>query len=389
MNINRNNYEEFLLLYADNELSFTQRQAVEDFLEANPDVKTELQAILDSKIHTEHVPFIHKTLLYKIESIVTEENYESYFLLYADNELNEEEKRETERFAALTPALQQELNLILQTKLTADETILFTNKSVLYKPVVPARIIRISWIRMAAAAVVVGIILLAGILLLNKRTSGNTPLLVKQGIPTENKAADKNVQPHKTPAPNANLSSTEKNIASVKEENIESAADDNNLNKRQNINSNSTHQNIAAVTPIVKENKKAINTVTNQADASSGIVLKDYTSALAKTNNGVNDFTNATPPGSVIKEAKSKKIVDAVVGQSVTNPYAVSTLNTEEDEKTNIGVFSVSEDKVQRSGLRGLFRKVKRIISRRNNGEEEDDASKKIYIGSFAIARGN
>lgn len=389
MNINRNNYEEFLLLYADNELSFTERQAVEDFLEANPDVKTELQTILDSKIHTEHIPFIHKTLLYKADSFVTEENYEAYFLLYSDNELNEEEKRETERFAALTPALQQEFNLILQTKLTAEETIVFTNKTVLYKPVAPARIIRISWIRMAAAAAVIGIIILAGILLLNKRTSGDTPELVKQGMPAENKAADKNIQPQKTPGVTANSSSTEKNIASVNEETIKPAADDNNLNKRQNTNSNSTQQNIAAVTPIAKENKKAINTVTNQPDASSGIVLNDYTTDLTKTNNTVNDFNNVAPPGSIIKEAKTKKIVDAAVGQNVTNPYAVSTLNTEEDEKTNIGVFAVSEDKVQRSGLRGLFRKVKRIINRRNNGEEDEDASKKVYIGSFTIARGN
>ncbi len=45
MTINRNNYEEYFLLYIDRELADGERQMVEDFVRRHPDLEKELAAL--------------------------------------------------------------------------------------------------------------------------------------------------------------------------------------------------------------------------------------------------------------------------------------------------------------------------------------------------------
>ena len=48
MNITRNNYEEYFLLYADGELNATDKQAVENFLTIHPDLAEELDMLMEA-----------------------------------------------------------------------------------------------------------------------------------------------------------------------------------------------------------------------------------------------------------------------------------------------------------------------------------------------------
>ena len=49
MQINRHNYEEYFILYMDNELGSTERRMVEDFVKLHPDLQEELDMLLQSR----------------------------------------------------------------------------------------------------------------------------------------------------------------------------------------------------------------------------------------------------------------------------------------------------------------------------------------------------
>jgi len=161
--INRDNYEEFFLLYADNELSSANRKLVEIFVSQHPDLEEEFSMIRESHLTADHeIVFENKDLLLRKifeNAIINDSNYEEYFLLYTDNELDKAARKDVEAFAARNPARLESLQLFQQTKLTLDTEIQFKGKETLYRSEKEPRLILLPWLRIAAAAMV---LLLAG-----------------------------------------------------------------------------------------------------------------------------------------------------------------------------------------------------------------------------------
>lgn len=165
MNINRHNYEEYFLLYADRELSAEEKLQVEAFAEQHPDLKAELEMLLLTIQPVDgQVAFNEKENLYRTEdtdSLVNMTNFESWFVQYTDDELTNEEKAETEKFVYNHPELQSDFELLQKTRLSADSNIRFPDKERLYRTDRERRqpVVISLWIRYAVAA---ALILIAG-----------------------------------------------------------------------------------------------------------------------------------------------------------------------------------------------------------------------------------
>jgi hypothetical protein len=65
--------------------------------------------------------------------MINHNNYEIWFLLYADNELSAEEKESVLLFVKENPSLESEFNLLGESTLSVDETVVFPDKSSLYR----------------------------------------------------------------------------------------------------------------------------------------------------------------------------------------------------------------------------------------------------------------
>ena len=159
MIITRHNYEEYFLLYVDNELSVQERRMVDAFVRENADLEEELNMIRQSVLRPDKsVVFQNKGQLMKKSSgmaPINELNYAEYFVLYGDDELSTEENDMVEQFVYRNPQFQVEFELIQQARFTPDTSIVFPDKESLYrKEKTERKVIYMSWWRMAAAAVV-------------------------------------------------------------------------------------------------------------------------------------------------------------------------------------------------------------------------------------------
>lgn len=157
MTIDLTNYEEYFLLYADNELPARDRAFVEAFVEDHPELKEEFEAILQTVLPTDDdTKLNNKSFLYRNDSFINAANYEEILVQYFDNELNQDEVAATEHFLAQHPQFNKEADLIKRTKLLPDTLIVFPDKELLYKKTERVKVVPLIWLRLAAAAVFLG-----------------------------------------------------------------------------------------------------------------------------------------------------------------------------------------------------------------------------------------
>jgi len=365
MNINRNNYEEYFLLYADNELSKAERKMVEVFVNENPDLKEEFCMLkLTINLPDEEIKLNDKLFLYKNEGsfAINENNYEEVFVLYHDNELSEKEKRETENFVAQHANLKLEFELIGKAKLTPDTLIVYPDKKELYRKEKSGRVVSIMVWRYAVAAVLIGFGLWFSI-----------PYFTNQ--PTKVPVTAQNIPIKKPKAPTPDIIHVEPKKETAQ---IASSA----VNKEKENFSNGHHK-------VDKPVQKSSNNVAVEKTEASSLTKQiqhlknEPVDVVALKTSIENNQENADNHKKPIEDAAKISIQKAV--QPVQLNYTQTAAYTEaSSDNDNYVFYDVPAEQFNKTKVGGFLKKVKRIVERTNpisrllEGNEEQVVAKKL-----------
>ena len=349
--INLSNYEEYFLLYIDNELSKEQCEAVEAFARQHPHLAAELNMLKDAKLPPEDaVVFSDKSSLYKAaDNTININNYEEYFLLHTDKELSATQEEEVEQFVLQHPQLQEEFLLLQKTKLIP-ETVECPDKHRLYsrhsKRVIPLYITRV-----AVAAAITSVVVLIGSFLIN--TNNHHPQVA---INTPQK---EHVEKTSTPEKQMNVVSPAK-----KQNEVVVAKNEAKETKKAPVN-----KAIRAINkkPALPDNKEGNNEpVTAQIDplpATQQVIHAPED--IVTSNNAAPEHKQPTAlkPLEEVKENGSASTVVYVSNDYTTaKPAVYKELNTDEDDQTlYVGSLQLNKAKVN-----GLFKKAAHLLSGKN-----------------------
>lgn len=352
MNITRHNYEELFMLYADNELSPEQCREVEMFVEANPDLKSELDLFRSLKLEEDPaITLGDKSFLFRKETVAREE-VQTLMLLHLDGELPAAEAASLEARISGDQSLRQEWEILKQAKLRPELEIRFPDRQLLYRHAAAgARVLHIRWVRYAAAAVAV---LIAGLLWLNnpEADSPQAGSVTLAGTDAGN--------PERTPGnPETSASDTPGDYA------VESApaAQENGIAEKQIASVSApvktqNRQELRKATELRNSNQLPANETPSPVPAVTGPTPVETAGEVALTTVQV-----SPEAGRVLRD-----ITDKPVGmEGVKTDYATQALTMQAQGQEEYTEVVYRENNRERKGFRGLVRKANRIFNKVTN----------------------
>jgi len=358
--ITRNNYEEFFLLYVDNELSPAERKAVERFVGENPDLREEWDLLLQCRISPDEAPvFAGKASLLREEtpSLINLNNYETWFLSYIDGELDEPARQAVNDFIRRHPDKNVELQRLQRTVNIPDTAIVFPDKTTLYRKE-ERRIAWLPFARIAAAALVLGAV---GLLIFHPFRKTDTPPV----------AVTPSTSPATTKPPSAKLA----DATPPTQQPAHIPAGD-----KTPLVQPAAKKHLAAVTRNTADTLHLYKS--KQPDNEENITAEPV---LAKVDLPVPDKTIASVkvPPAVNAPIGNIEPSNKVVGPDPKASFATQALLSRtvaytEDE-------SLEETTLpKKNKLRGIFRKVTRALEKPASRQDDDD--RKVLIGGFQFA---
>ncbi|MFT4153683.1 anti-sigma factor family protein [Parafilimonas sp.] len=377
--INRNNYEEFFLLYIDGELNAVQQLAVENFVQQNPDLAVDLQMLQNTRLFPEDIVFDNKEGLLRTEGhTINETNYEEFFLLYIDNELSPAKREEVEKYVLQHPKLQEEF-ITLKQAMLVPEVISYGNKEALYRTE-KRKTFYLKPLYWAAAAIFTGLCGV-GVWMIQPANNVKPPVAINNPDqtkqPTQNALADKAVttdsikkEAKQEPViAEKTLPGKSKQKTIVKATSVKKKKDDSvTPNPEDNIIQNKQDK-VAYEPPVIKRSSN--NNITRQLKEPPA-EKHDVAASLPQTINHQQD--DAASLQTPVKEDENNGLQNGYRTYNV----AYKEINTnDEDRSLRIGMLDLNKDKVK-----GFFKKAGRMFGRPNNNENEDG---KLQVANFEI----
>ncbi|MEJ8841109.1 hypothetical protein WG954_01865 [Lacibacter sp. H375] len=356
MNINRHNYEEFFLLYVDNELTAGQRKIVEAFVATNPDLQEEFDLIRQS-VFTDDVKLDTSFINSLLKPVDEESNInEEQLLLYVDDELRADEKAQVEKELVANTTLQKELQWLRRSQLTADTSIVFPDKSLLYKQAEPARVFSLSITarRWSAAAAVVVLLGSAMWLMLDKTKTTDKQESI--AVVDQQQPVKKNTE--ETSRPSSVKDLVKETLDEQTSEFNQSTASTESTEKTKT----STTGNVSA--PAVNTTEQTETTITTPVVEQPIDIVK--TDVPEKIFEEKNDAPSNIPQTSTV--------------QPIANNISYAAYNN--DVADNDEDALLNEERQRRSGIAGLIKKAKRTLERKTGIQS---SSSEVRFAVFAV----
>jgi hypothetical protein len=153
MEINRSNYEIWIIDWLDGKLDNDQVRMVEHFLKQNPDLSRETENLNELHLAPSKNKFKGKTLLKKSASELTDSQFENLCVAHLENDLSENQESELFEIIAKTPGKQKIFDTIQKIKVQPSD-IKYPYKNLLYKKTFAEKLVRVSAVVLSAAAMV-------------------------------------------------------------------------------------------------------------------------------------------------------------------------------------------------------------------------------------------
>ena len=156
MQIDRSNYEIWLIDWLDGNLSEFQVEQLQAFLKKNPDIKEDfddLDKVRDAMHWVSDKSFPYKDHLKKKATEISESQFEYLCVAFLEKDLSSAQQSELKEITDLDPEKKKSFELIQKMRLFPEDR-RYKQKNLLFRRTIVQKVLRLSYIGLSAAAII-------------------------------------------------------------------------------------------------------------------------------------------------------------------------------------------------------------------------------------------